>query len=530
MDAGQKKETLRRLTFGNQVAEEEREALKDYFVKTQAWERIYNGEIDIVYGQKGAGKSALYVLVQDHSDELFDNNVLLISAENPQGAPAFKDIERDPPASEREFAGIWKLYFASLLGRVLKSYEIKNVHSARLFEYLEEIGLLVPEKTALGVVLTSVRRYVARFFRPKAVETSLSLDPVSGAPTGVGGKVIFEDPDIATVAKGYLSVDELLHIADQALGEAKYVAWLMIDRLDVAFDESSDLERNALRALFRAYRDIRSLNCIKPKIFLRTDIWKRITEDGFREATHMSRDIHLEWDKASLRNLVIRRLISNASVQVLYGVNKDTVLSTVSAQDNLFSRAFPDQVEVGEKQSTTFDWIVRRTADGTGRTQPRDVILFLNKVCEVQNRRLERGESEPSGEWLFDRTAFKEAMPALSEYKVTKVLYAEYPHIRKYIEALRERKTEHNVESLARLWDVEEPIATGIARTMRDIGFFEERVTKGEVTFWVPFVYRTYLAMSQGKVAELQAAPFDPRDWAFLEDDILGAEESSGPI
>src|SRR6266545_4069388 len=47
------------------------------------------------------------------------------------------------------------------------------------------------------------------------------------------------------------------------------------------------------------------------KIFLRTDIWERITEEGLREATHISRDIHIEWNKASLQNLIVRRLLNN---------------------------------------------------------------------------------------------------------------------------------------------------------------------------------------------------------------------------
>jgi len=50
MSAVTKTEALRDLTFGNQVAEEERELLGSYFVRTQAWERIFNGDIDIVYG------------------------------------------------------------------------------------------------------------------------------------------------------------------------------------------------------------------------------------------------------------------------------------------------------------------------------------------------------------------------------------------------------------------------------------------------------------------------------------------------
>jgi hypothetical protein len=272
----------------------------------------------------------------------------------------------------------------------------------------------------------------------------------------------------------------------------------------VAFNDSSELERNALRALFRAYRDMRSHQHIKLKIFLRTDIWKRITESGFSEATHFSRDMHISWNKASLQNLVMRRLLNNKAFVDLYSISKDEILSSATLQEALFARVFPNQVEVGEKQSTTVDWLLKRTADGSRENQPRDIILFLNKLCEVQNQRLERGADEPSDDLLFERASFKEALPALSEYRVARVLFAEYPQLRKYIDALREDKTKQNVASLAARWKIDDAKALVIARQLRDVGFFEERMSAGETTFWVPFVYRPYLSMSQGKVDEIQ--------------------------
>lgn len=87
-----KKDVLHDLSFGNQIAEEEKDTLKDYFVQTSSWQKILRGEIDVIYGPKGAGKSAIYVLVQDYVDYLFDKNVFLVSAENIRGDPAFKSL------------------------------------------------------------------------------------------------------------------------------------------------------------------------------------------------------------------------------------------------------------------------------------------------------------------------------------------------------------------------------------------------------------------------------------------------------
>src|SRR3990172_776082 len=115
---------LRSISFGQRVAEEETDVLSTYFVETDHWERLYQGDIDIVYGPKGSGKSALYSLLLSKSGELFERSILLVAGENPRGATAFRDLVTDPPASEREFLGLWKLYVASLLHSTLSEWGI----------------------------------------------------------------------------------------------------------------------------------------------------------------------------------------------------------------------------------------------------------------------------------------------------------------------------------------------------------------------------------------------------------------------
>lgn len=81
---------------------------------------------------------------------------------------------------------------------------------------------------------------------------------------------------------------------NEVLEEKKLAVWVLLDRLDVAFVENHELEANALRALVRAYADIRNLGHLSLKIFLREDIWKRITEQGLREASHIVRYVILD--------------------------------------------------------------------------------------------------------------------------------------------------------------------------------------------------------------------------------------------
>jgi ABC-type lipoprotein export system ATPase subunit len=82
-----KRDLLKQIDFGHRIAEEEGTALTSYFVETDNWRRLVNGEVDVVYGPKGSGKSALYALLVARTNDLFDRKTLLVPAENPRGTP-----------------------------------------------------------------------------------------------------------------------------------------------------------------------------------------------------------------------------------------------------------------------------------------------------------------------------------------------------------------------------------------------------------------------------------------------------------
>ena len=69
-------------SFGQRVAEEEIDQLSSYFVETDHWTRLYRGEIDVIYGAKGFGKSALYSLLLSRSTQIKANGTLIVPAEN----------------------------------------------------------------------------------------------------------------------------------------------------------------------------------------------------------------------------------------------------------------------------------------------------------------------------------------------------------------------------------------------------------------------------------------------------------------
>ena len=364
-------ELLKQLSFGSQVAEDEVQELANYFVETHQWEQIANGKIDIIRGEKGTGKSAIYSLLTTKTDEFFDRNILLVAAENPRGTTVFRDLVSDPPASEQEFVWLWKVYILTIIAQKFKEYDFKDADARHLYGMLEDAGLL-PRDYDLSGLLRASRHFVRRLMGI-GIEPAVEIDQVSGNPT-YKGKISLGEPDTNLKQVGFNSIETLFRYANGALRDHGYSIWVLLDRLDVAFSETHELEANALRALLRVYGDLRAFDRISLKIFLREDIWKRIFQTGFREASHINDYATLDWKPETLLNLIIRRLVSNQVLLDEFSVDRSAVLKDSKLQEKLFARLFPAQVELGRQKSPTFKWMVTRCADATNRTAPRELI------------------------------------------------------------------------------------------------------------------------------------------------------------
>lgn len=486
---------LKSISFGSRVAEDESEVLGSYFVETAQWQQLTSGAVDIVYGPKGSGKSALYSLLLKRIGEFFDRAIILIPAENPRGGAAFEGLKQDPPSSEIEFLSMWKLYFVILLADALSDYSINNLSSEQLNKILEAAGLKKKAGANLGSIVRSVVNYVRNV---KAIETTIGLDS-SGAPV-LGGKISLGEPDEKQRRAGVQSIDDLLTMADEAWKDSGYKAWLLLDRLDVAFADSSELEENALRALFKTYLDLNNRNNFRLKIFLRSDIWKRLTAKGFREASHIVREITIQWDRQSLLNLIVKRTLGNGGVRLFYSIDESNTPISYGEQVEFFERAFPEQIDLGARKPKTIDWILTRTMDGTRASAPREIIHLLTAARDSQIHLLELGETD-DGPYLIGRRPFKDGLVEVSKVRVEKTIYAEYPRLMERISQLEGEKSEQRPETLATIWNTSVDDARAIAGELLEVGFFEARGSKQEPQYWVPFLYRDALNLVQGVAA-----------------------------
>jgi len=308
---------LKEIRFGQRIAEDEINDLEKYFVETDHWNRLFSGEIDVVYGPKGSGKSAIYGLITKQQDRLFDRQILVKPAENVRGNTVFSDLVADPPPDERSFIFLWKLYLLTLTAYCLRDYGIREKKSDQLISALEKADLL-PTDGTLSVYFRRAKRLVWSYLFPEreSVEWTLAIDPTTGYPLATR-KTTFAPKSEDKQHTFDIPIDDLLELANEVLGVSNYDIWIVIDRLDVAFNDNPEIERNALRALFRSYIDLKGFQKICPKIFVRDDIWRRIAKGGFSEASHITKSIHITWAEEALFNLFIRRLNKASSAHVI---------------------------------------------------------------------------------------------------------------------------------------------------------------------------------------------------------------------
>lgn len=492
-----KKVLLSELNFGHRIAEDESAQLQRYFMSTDPYRKVSAGDVDIIYGPKGSGKSAIYSILESEADKLFDRKILIVSAENPRGNTVFSGLTVDPPTTETEFINLWKLYFILITNSILQEWGIRDEHTATITQVLKDSNL-IPEKAGLKGILATCFNYIRQLSKIESIQPGVDLNEASGIPSGFNFKITFREPTSNEHKSGIISAEYLYELLNSTLKNSSITLWILIDRLDVAFTENLELETNALRALFKVYNDIKPFEHVLLKVFLRNDIWKRITKSGFREASHITKTITIDWTKEAILNLIILRLLNNESIVKYLNIDKDEVLKDLRMQEEVFYRLFPDQIDQGAKKPKTLDWLMSRVKDGQGVTAPREIIHLINEAKDEQIKRLELGDNDLIDEVIIGRAAIKSGLEKVSKVRLEQTIYAEYPSLTDYIKELANEKAEQSLETLATIWKLDASQTQEIAKELHIIGLFEERGSKQEPRYWIPFMYRSELNIIQG--------------------------------
>lgn len=482
----EKLEVLKATTAGKRVAEEEIEGLKNYFIKTFLWEQLLSDEIDIVFGCKGSGKSALYNHLSTMDYALLDKNVLLCLAENPRGTTAFKDLSITPPVGEFEFKSIWKLYFVLIVTQKLQEYSYDDRYLKDVVDKLQESDL-IPRQSNFASILKMVRDYISRI-NPK-FEPTVGINERTGMVDSLSVKISLVEPSVKQADKGIVSVDRLLQSLNDSLHENKQVVWIAIDRLDAVFQDDFELEARALRTLFQVYTEIQGYANIRLMIFLRDDIWNKIIENGFRESSHITRTATINWDQNALFSLLMTRLENNKCLIDYFNLN---LPADKPQRDKFFASVFPKQTL--NKANFTFSYIISRLIDGSGNVSPRELIHLVNASISNEIKSMLDGTSQNDS--LLSIDSFYSGLKETSKTKLD-TLVAEYPQMKSFIFRLKNKnlRVRFDLDELKDIWDLSKKDVKVIASNLLKIGFFKNEENEENPKYFIPVIFRPALGL-----------------------------------
>jgi hypothetical protein len=489
-----RKEALQQLNFGQSVAEFEDDLVR-YFVETETFRALIHGRVDIVAGDKGTGKSALFKILSERYTEVAElNQVEIVPAFNASGDPVFRQLAEGSVLTEGQYRTVWKTYVLSFAGnRLLERYDGQWTPSmSKLDALLRRLDLRETDDSPASIFSRLIG--VIRRFKPKKAGVALSFDE-AGLPVTTPQLEFGDGEEKATPE--VIRHSESLGLLNAALEEANIFLWLVLDRLDEAFAGYIMTEVPALRALFRTYLDLQEFSQIELKMFVRKDLFRRITKGGFVNLSHINdRKVEIVWDDNDLLNLLIQRVRANEEFM-------RTAQLEGKSNTGIFDALFPAQVEAGSRRPPTLKWMLSRIRDGQDVKPPRNLIDLVKKTQEEQLRREDREAHEfVPGQPLFEPEAIKDAQTRLSKDRVVDTLLAESGQLQEIIEKFRGGKAEYNHEAIQKRlgWgshpDGEAATAVAI-RELMDMGFLE-RIRESE-TFKIPMLYRDGLDITQGK-------------------------------
>jgi hypothetical protein len=426
--------------------------------------------------------------------------VEVVPAFNPSGNPIFQQLTQGDKLEEGEYIALWKAYILSLVGNwLLKIYE---GHFTPSMVELDKILRGLDLRTNVDAPQSAFQRVIAKLgklFHWNSAEVECSVSE-TGMPI-IKPRVEFSKDEVEKLDKSRVSIEAVLRLLNKSIEESDMTVWVALDRLDEAFQGYPDVEIPALRALLRTYLDMIEFDRIRLKLFVRRDLFTRITSGGFVNLTHINaRKLEIIWDEADLLNLLCRRIRENVEFCEALGIK--------SANDQvIFDAIFPGQVDFGKRKPATWTWMMRRIRDGNDVKPPRNLIDLVQLAQNAQIRREDREARNLSSRPVLEPDSLRGGLVQLSVTRVNDTLFAEAGSAVDIIEKFKGGKAEHNLASIAELLSLQPDEARTAIKPLIALGFLE--VIKD--SYKIPSLYREGMSVTQGKAFDA-ASSYDDED------------------
>jgi len=297
------------LDLGDPAAENEFTKLSEYYVETDEFHKVLAGEVRVVVGRKGSGKSALFFRSRDI---LRENRRLIVLDLKPEGhqLKRFRDLVLDrltEAVQEHATTAFWEyVLLLEVCYKVLEKDRQRHVSDHTLFESYQKLSALYLRDQLTGGDADFSERMLRLVHR---------LSDEFGDKLGAGGKTYLSAQEVTQL----IFKHEIPELRDQLVEYLSHKDGVVIlfDNIDKGWPTRgiTDTDIIILRGLLEASRKLERLFQTREidfrfSVFLRNDVYEFLVSES-PDRGKESR-VSLDWtDPDLLRELLRRRLIYN---------------------------------------------------------------------------------------------------------------------------------------------------------------------------------------------------------------------------
>lgn len=346
---------LLKLGVGCEVAEQENEALLNYFVETAAYHAALNLEKSLIVGRKGSGKSAIYIKLMD---KLRSNNQYYLVALKPQSDELLEDLEIseifDTQISKYSFfINIWTIV---ILSRLLISIADKLL--------LRDKGLVYSESEQVLLDYVSKNDHLLNlniFGLIRSIGSKIGATNLSSKPVFLEEIYTHYINPIISITKEYYQSENTKY----------FKILIMADNLDKTWDSKNNLEIQAdlIISLYDATDKVKTLLTdknikldVKQILFLRKDIFDFVMNHVNEPDKLTTMSYEINWENYPQK---LKTVIENRYMHAL-GLADETYT------ENTWREFF--DIDDNRHPFDIIDELITR--------RPRDIIYFVSRLFE----------------------------------------------------------------------------------------------------------------------------------------------------